>query len=83
MRRRSFRELFAPAEDHRGRRADRRTSPRVEGVEQRLSLSAVGAPATNVPVVSQIGQGISLVQAAATGAVVNNEMISYSFIFVD
>jgi hypothetical protein len=27
MRRRSFRKLFAPAEDHRGRRADRRFRP--------------------------------------------------------
>ena len=72
MRRRSFRELFAPAENHRGRGADRRTSPCVEGVEQRLSLSAVAVSATNVPVASQIGQGSALVQVVATGAVVNS-----------
>ena len=50
MRRRSFRKLFAPAEDHRGRRADRRFRPgsetggssepvRLEKLEGRVLLS--------------------------------------------
>jgi hypothetical protein len=66
MRRQSFRKLFAPAEDHRGRRAGprrlTRMSPCVEGAEQRLSLSAVGVPTLNTPVAAQV---------VATGTVVN------------
>ena len=82
MRRRSFRKLFAPAEDHRGRRARRLTSmprhcrlfPCVEVAEQRLSLSAVGVSAPSATVAAQVDQGSRFGEVVPTGTVVNRLM---------
>ena len=46
--------------------------PCVEGAEQRLSLSAVGASAPSATVAAQVDQGSRPGEVVATGTVVNH-----------
>jgi hypothetical protein len=60
-----------------------RMSPFVEGVEQRLSLSAVGVSAPNAVVTAQVDQGSRFGEVVATGTVVNHLKYVFTDVMVE